>query len=103
VLYNRILLDPWDEMFSDPRLKGATPADYSIDPTTYHFIDAVGCILCLRNPSHPFADGFQLLQKDPMRRLTEPCVKEHPYFAFMYVRQALIPCRGRQSQEPRTV
>lgn len=51
VLYNRILLDPWDEMFNDPRLKGASPADYSIDPTTYHFIDAVGDLVCPKTSS----------------------------------------------------
>ncbi|WWC65706.1 uncharacterized protein I303_108327 [Kwoniella dejecticola CBS 10117] len=57
VLYNKILYEPWDELLQDPRM-----AEYIADPVTYDFIDA-------------------LLQKDPMWRLTEPCVKQHGYFA----------------------
>jgi hypothetical protein len=41
VLYNKILLDPWDEIFRDSKLRGQSPADWGIDSTTYHFIDAV--------------------------------------------------------------
>ncbi|WWD04309.1 hypothetical protein V865_002378 [Kwoniella europaea PYCC6329] len=59
VLWNRILFDPWDELFHDPKMARFMP-----DPVTYNFIDA-------------------LLQKDPMWRLTEPCVKQHDYFALL--------------------
>ncbi|WVW86748.1 hypothetical protein I302_108802 [Kwoniella bestiolae CBS 10118] len=59
VLWNRILFDPWDELFHDPKMARFMP-----DPVTYNFIDA-------------------LLQKDPMWRLTEPCVKQHDYFVLL--------------------
>ncbi|WWC73525.1 uncharacterized protein I206_107497 [Kwoniella pini CBS 10737] len=59
VLWNKILFQPWDELFHEPKMARFMP-----DPVTYHFIDA-------------------LLQKDPMWRLTEPCVKQHDYFALL--------------------
>nr|XP_031859711.1 uncharacterized protein CI109_004783 [Kwoniella shandongensis]KAA5526783.1 hypothetical protein CI109_004783 [Kwoniella shandongensis] len=59
VLYERILYTPWDEMFDDPRY-----ARYRPDQMTLSFIDG-------------------LLQKDPMWRLTEPCVKQHGYFSMI--------------------
>ncbi|WVF68608.1 hypothetical protein IAT40_003378 [Kwoniella sp. CBS 6097] len=59
VLWSKILQDPWDELFHEPKM-----ANYKPDPVTYNFIDG-------------------LLQKDPMWRLTEPCVKQHEYFAFL--------------------
>ncbi|WVQ96142.1 hypothetical protein IAU59_003245 [Kwoniella sp. CBS 9459] len=59
VLWSKILQDPWDELFHEPKM-----ANYRPDPVTYNFIDG-------------------LLQKDPMWRLTEPCVKQHEYFAFI--------------------
>ncbi|WRT69524.1 uncharacterized protein IL334_006511 [Kwoniella shivajii] len=59
ILWNRILCDPWDELFLEPKMARFMP-----DPVTYSFIDA-------------------LLQKDPMWRLTEPCVKQHDYFSLL--------------------
>ncbi|KIR34561.1 AGC protein kinase [Cryptococcus deuterogattii MMRL2647] len=58
-LWNKILYDSWDDCFRDPKLARYTP-----DQTTYEFIDA-------------------LLQKDPMRRITEPYVKQHEYFSMI--------------------
>ncbi|WVQ89462.1 hypothetical protein IAS59_003222 [Cryptococcus gattii] len=59
VLWNKILYGSWDDCFRDPKLARYTP-----DQTTYEFIDA-------------------LLQKDPMRRITEPYVKQHEYFSMI--------------------
>ncbi|WWC92991.1 uncharacterized protein L201_007955 [Kwoniella dendrophila CBS 6074] len=59
VLWNKILYDSWDDFLHDPAMASFIP-----DPVTCSFIDA-------------------LLQKDPMWRLTEPCVKEHEYFAYL--------------------
>ncbi|OXB37020.1 AGC-group protein kinase [Cryptococcus neoformans] len=59
VLWNKILYDPWDDCFGDPKL-----AKYALDQTAYKFIDS-------------------LLQKDPMRRITEPYVKQHEYFSMI--------------------
>nr|ODN91161.1 AGC protein kinase [Cryptococcus depauperatus CBS 7841] len=59
VLWNKILYEPWDDCFRDPKL-----ARFAPDPVTYNFIDA-------------------LLEKDPMRRITEPCVKQHDYFSMI--------------------
>ncbi|KIR60119.1 AGC protein kinase, partial [Cryptococcus bacillisporus CA1873] len=59
VLWNKILYDSWNDCFRDPKLARYTP-----DQTTYEFIDA-------------------LLQKDPMRRITEPYVKQHEYFSMI--------------------
>lgn len=36
VLWNKILYDPWDDCFGDPKL-----AKYALDQTTYKFIDSV--------------------------------------------------------------
>lgn len=39
VLWNKILYDPWDDYFKDPKL-----ARYAPDQTTYKFIDAVSAL-----------------------------------------------------------
>ncbi|OCF46086.1 AGC protein kinase [Kwoniella heveanensis CBS 569] len=48
---------------------------------------ALGCIvlegLVGRVPFRKAEDEPLLLQKDPMWRLTEPCIKQHEYFAFL--------------------
>ncbi|KAK1923484.1 kinase-like domain-containing protein, partial [Papiliotrema laurentii] len=64
VLWNKILNDNWDNIFLDPIMRGRDPGYYHLDHVTWDFIDA-------------------LLIKDPMWRLTEPCVKSHPYFQYI--------------------
>ncbi|WVQ79370.1 hypothetical protein IAT38_001467 [Cryptococcus sp. DSM 104549] len=59
VLWNKILLDPWDDCFKDPKM-----ARYAPDAVTYSFIDS-------------------LLQKDPLWRMTEPYVRYHEYFSMI--------------------
>lgn len=39
VLWNKILYDPWDDCFGDPKL-----AKYALDQTTYKFIDSVSAL-----------------------------------------------------------
>ncbi|WVQ75145.1 hypothetical protein IAR50_004754 [Cryptococcus sp. DSM 104548] len=59
VLWNKILYEPWEDCFRDPKLARHAP-----DQVTFNFIDA-------------------LLQKDPMRRITEPYIKTHDYFSMI--------------------
>lgn len=39
VLWNKILYDPWDDCFRDPKL-----ARYALDQTTHKFIDSVSAL-----------------------------------------------------------
>ncbi|ORX37851.1 hypothetical protein BD324DRAFT_650394 [Kockovaella imperatae] len=61
MLWNRILLDPWEDALREPRIACRPLTEYGLDEVTWSFIDA-------------------LLIKDPMWRLTEPCIKNHAYF-----------------------
>ncbi|ODO06945.1 hypothetical protein I350_04306 [Cryptococcus amylolentus CBS 6273] len=56
VLWHKILYEPWEDCFRDPKLARHAP-----DQVTYNFIDAA----------------------NPMRRLTEPYIKEHDYFSMI--------------------
>lgn len=60
-LYERVLVADWDAMYRGDHPRTYLKERYRIDSTTYDFIDG-------------------LLAKEPMFRLTEPCVKTHPYF-----------------------
>lgn len=39
ILWNKILYDPWDDCFRDPKL-----AKYALDQTTHKFIDSVSAL-----------------------------------------------------------
>ncbi|KAL1408256.1 hypothetical protein Q8F55_005062 [Vanrija albida] len=60
-LYERVIHAPWDALYRGDHPKIYLKERYRIDLTTYDFIDG-------------------LLAKEPMFRLTEPCVKSHAYF-----------------------
>ncbi|KAK4685391.1 hypothetical protein P7C73_g4760, partial [Tremellales sp. Uapishka_1] len=63
-LWNRILFVPWEHVFLEPGVHPRSPAHYGLDRVTMDLIGA-------------------LLQKDPMRRLTEPHVKHHQFFTYI--------------------
>ena len=41
VLYNKILIDPWDGVFQESPFCRRPLMDYGLDPTTIDFVDAV--------------------------------------------------------------
>jgi hypothetical protein len=80
MLWDQILLDPWQDILYHPEVTKLDLIEENIDEITLEFIDGVSIYI----PELKSADE-QLLQKDPNHRLTEPCVTQHPFFNGMYV------------------
>ncbi|KAL7425009.1 hypothetical protein Q5752_000696 [Cryptotrichosporon argae] len=60
-LYDQILFDPWYNVLDLPPVRELDVENMGFDRETFDFVDG-------------------LLTKDPLRRLTQPFIKSHPYF-----------------------
>jgi hypothetical protein len=80
MLWDQILLDPWQDILYHPEVTKLDLIGENIDEITLEFIDGVSHFIL-----GPNSADEQLLQTDPNHRLTEPCVTQHPFFNGMYV------------------
>ena len=78
MLWDKILNDPWYHIFENPKLGGLNPTEWGMCDGMIDLVDLV-------RPAF-YRDRrltMQFLQKDPERRITEPHIQGHEYFAGM--------------------